>query len=103
MESSTGGGCSEAGEDIAIILVTAAQLIFFTRFHKYISWPVTAADGTVTRLSLLTDDYFTWLPIVIAASILVIVASIAMIIYNEYRFGRTLQISFSIIGINIPL
>ena len=39
----------------------------------------------------------------ITASILVIVASIAMIIYDEYRFGRTLQISFSIIGIVVSV
>ena len=103
MESSTGGGCSEAGEDIAIILVTAAQLIFFTRFHKYISWPVTAADGTVTRLSLLTDDYFTWLPIVIAASILVIVASAVMIVYRGYWFRQVAWIGFCLIGITVTV
>ena len=103
MESSTGGGCSEAGEDIAIILVTAAQLIFFTRFHKYISWPVTAADGTVTRLSLLTDDYFTWLPIVITASILVIVASVVMIFYRRYWFRQVAWIGFCLIGITVTL
>ena len=103
MESSTGGGCIEAGEDIAIILVTAAQLIFFTRFHKYISWPVTAADGTVTRLSLLTDDYFTWLPIVIAASILVIVASAVMIVYRGYWFRQVAWIGFCLIGITVTV
>jgi len=103
MESSTGGGCSEAGEDIAIILVTAAQLIFFTRFHKYIAWPITAADGTVTRLSLLTDDYFTWLPIVIVASILVIVASAVMIVYRGYWFRQVAWIGFCLIGITVTV
>ena len=39
----------------------------------------------------------------ITASILVIVASIAMIIHNECRFGRILQISFSIIGIIVSV
>ena len=103
MESSPRSRTGETGNHIAIILVTAAQLIFFTGFHKYISWPITESDGSVTRLSMLTDDYFTWLPIMITASILVIVASIAMIIYDEYRFGRTLQISFSIIGIVVSV
>jgi len=73
MESSSGGRCGEIASDISIILVTAAQLVFFAFFYKYIAWYTTEADGSVTRLSLLTDDYFTWLPIVIAASILVIV------------------------------
>ena len=103
MELSRRVRSGETSSHIAIILVTLAQLIFFTSFHKYIAWPTTQPDGSVTRLSMLTDDYFTWLPIMITASILVIVASIAMIIYDEYRFGRTLQISFSIIGIVVSV
>ena len=39
----------------------------------------------------------------ITASILVIVASIAMIIYDNYRFSRTIQIIFSIIGIAVAV
>jgi len=101
MESSTGNGCSERSEDVFIILVTVAQLIFFTRFHKYIAWPVTGPDGTVTRLSLLTDDYFTWLPIVITASILVIVASVVMIFYRRYWFRQVAWIGFCLIGITV--
>ena len=103
MELSRRVRSGETSSHIAIILVTLAQLIFFTSFHKYIAWPTTQPDGSVTRLSMLTDDYFTWLPIMITASILVIVASIAMIIYDEYRFGRILQISFSIIGIVVSV
>ena len=99
MELSRRVRSGETSSHIAIILVTVAQLIFFTSFHKYIAWPTTQPDGSVTRLSMLTDDYFTWLPIMI----LVIVASIAMIIYDEYQFGRTLQISFSIIGIVVSV
>ena len=89
----------ETASHISIIFVTVAQLIFFTFFHKYIAWFTTEPDGSVTRLSMLTDDYFTWLPITITASILVIVASIAMIIHDKYRFRRTIQIIFNIIGI----
>ena len=103
MESSPRSRAGETGSHISIILVTLAQLIFFTFFHKYIAWFTTGPDGSVTRLSMLTDDYFTWLPIMITASILVIVASIVMIIYNEYRFSRTIQILFSIIGIVVAV
>jgi len=39
----------------------------------------------------------------ITASILVIVASIAMIIYYNYRFSRTIQIIFNIIGIAVAV
>jgi len=83
--------------------VTLAQLIFFAFFHKYIAWFTTEPDGSVTRLSMLTDDYFIWLPIAITASILVIIASIAMIAYDNYRFRKTAEISFSIIGIAVTV
>lgn len=52
---------------------------------------------------MLTDDYFIWLPIMITASILVIVASIAMIIYDKYWFRKTAEIVFSIIGIAVAV
>ena len=103
MESSPKSRSGETSSHIAIILVTLAQFIFFTFFHKYIAWPITESDGIVTRLSMLTDEYFIWLPIMITASILVILASIAMIIYDEYRFRSTIQIIFSIIGIVVSV
>ena len=103
MESSRRTRTGETGSHISTIFVTVAQLIFFTFFHKYIAWYTTEPDGSVTRLSMLTDDYFIWLPIMITASILVIVASIAMIIYDEYRFSRTIQIIFNIIGIVVSV
>ncbi len=103
MESSRRNRTGEIGSHISIILVTLAQLIFFALFHKYIAWYTTQPDGSVTRLSMLTDDYFIWLPIAITASILVIVASIAMIIYDKYRFRETAEIAFSIIGIAVAV
>ncbi len=91
----------QTASDIFIILVTAANLIFFAFFHKYIAWYTTGPDGSVTRLSMLTEDYFIWLPIPITASILVIVANIVMIIYDRYWFRQTAWIIFSIFGIAI--
>ncbi len=91
----------QIASDIFIILVTAANLIFFAFFHKYIAWYTTGPDGSVTRLSMLTADYFIWLPIPITASILVIVANIVMIIYDRYWFRQTAWIVFSIFGIAI--
>jgi SNF family Na+-dependent transporter len=81
--------------------VTAVQLVFFTFFHEYIAWYTREPDGGIARISVLTDDYFTWLPIPTIASIIVIVASIAMIVYDNYRFERATQIMFSIIGITV--
>jgi len=103
MESSPGSRTGETTSHISIIFVTVAQLIFFAFFHKYIAWHTTQPDGSVTRLPMLTDDYFIWLPIMITGSIIVIIASIVMIIYGGYRFSRTIQIGFSIIGIIISV
>ncbi|MFC2004976.1 hypothetical protein ACFLUY_01985 [Chloroflexota bacterium] len=103
MELSPRVRSGEVSIHIFIILVTLAQLIFFTRFHKYIAWNVTEPDGSATRISMLTDDYFTWLPIMITGSIIVILASISMIIYDNYRFRRTGEISFNIIGIVVSV
>ncbi len=103
MELSRRINTGEIASHIFIIFVTLAQLIFFTQFHKYIAWHITEPDGSVTRLSMLTADYFTWLPIVVTASIIVIIASIAMIVYDNYRFRKTAEISFSIIGIAVAV
>ena len=101
MESSPRNRPGEIGENVMIILVTVAQLIFFTFFHRYIAWPTTAPDGTLTRLSMLTDAYFTWLPFPIAASIIVIVASIVMIINQNYWFRQAVWVGFCLIGIAV--
>jgi hypothetical protein len=103
MESSPRSRAGDIASDIFIILVTATQLIFFTFFHQYIAWYTTEPDGSVTRLSMLTDDYFTWLPFPIIASILVIVASTVTIIWNSDWFRQTAQVGFSLIGIAVTV
>ena len=103
MESSSGSRCGEIASDIFIIFVTATQLIFFTRYHRYIAWYTREPDGSVTRLSVLTDDYFTWLTFPTIASIVVIVASTIMIIYHRYWFRQTAWIIFCILGITVTV
>ena len=99
MDSSEGGRCSEIAGDLAIVLVTVIQLIFFAFFYEYIAWYTKGPDGSIVRLPLLTDDYFTWLPFPVTASILVIVVSMIMIIYNRYWFRQAAWILFSITGL----
>jgi hypothetical protein len=103
MELSRRARSGQTSSDIFIIFVTVANLIFFTFFHKYIAWYTTELDGSVTRLSMLTDDYFIWLPIAITASILVIVANIVMIIYDRYWFRQATWIGFCLIGIAVTV
>ena len=99
MESSPQSKPNEIGSHIAIILVTVANLILITFFHEYIAWYTIEPGRNVTRLSILTDDYFVWLPIPIAASILAIVAYTMMIVYDNYRFRTAAQIIVHIAGI----
>jgi hypothetical protein len=103
MGSSAEGRCGEIASDMSIILVTVAQLIFFTSFHEYIAWPITEPDGSIIRLSMLTDGYFTWLPVPITASIVVIVASIIMIVFNRYWFRQGAWVLFCLLGIAVTV
>ena len=93
----------EIPSHISMIFVTVANLIFITSFHKYIAWYTTEPDGSVTRLSMLTDGYFTWLPIPITASILAITAHIIFIIYDNRRFRMTVEIILYISGIAVTV
>ena len=92
---------SEIGTHVLMILVTVANLILITVFHQYIAWYTTMPDGSVIRLSMLTDAYFTWLPIPITASILAIVAYTVMIFYDRYWFRTTAQIVLHVTGIAV--
>ncbi len=103
MESSPRSRTGEIGSHIFMVLVTVANLIFFTSFHKYIAWHTTEPDGSVTRLSMLTSDYFTWLPIAITASIIAIVAYTAIIFYDNKRFRMTAEIIVIISGIAVAV
>jgi len=103
MELSPRSRSGEISSHISMIFVTVAQLIFFTSFHKYIAWYTIEPDGSVTRLSMLTDGYFTWLPIPITASILAITAHIIFIIYDNYRFRMTVEIILYISGIAVTV
>ena len=103
MELSRRSRTGEIGSHIFMIFVTVVQLIFFTSFHKYIAWYTTEPDGSVTRLSMLTDGYFTWLPIPITASILAITAHIIFIVYDNRRFRMTVEIILYISGIAVTV
>jgi hypothetical protein len=101
MESTSEGRCGEIASDLSIVFVTVAQLIFFRYFYRYIAWYTTGPDGSTTRLSLLTDDYFDWLPFPTVASIIVVLASIVMIVYHRNWFRQIGWIAFNIIGITM--
>ena len=101
MDRSTKVKSGDIASHGSIILVTLAQFIFLTWFHKYIAWNVTGQDGNAIRLSMLTNAYFTWMPIMITGSILVIGAYIGMIVYYNYMFYKLVDISSSVIGVII--
>ncbi|MFC1979850.1 DUF4870 domain-containing protein [Chloroflexota bacterium] len=83
----------------ASIFWNVVLLIFFSFFHQYIALYHVEPDSSVTRLSLLTGDYFTWLPILVTALIVSIAANIIMIIYDRYWFREIIQIILTVIGV----
>jgi len=103
MKSSPQAKSGETASHIFMILVTLVQLVFFTAYHEYIAWPITKADGSVTRLSMLTDAYFTWLPIPVVASILAILVHIIFIFYDNDRFRVPAEIILYISGITVTV
>jgi len=103
METSSVGRAGDLAGDIAVLLITIAQLIFFVYYYRYISWPVTAADGTVTRISLITDSYSKWLRFPIVASAIVIVASIIIIFTGSDTVRHAAWTLFSLVGLTVVL
>jgi len=81
-------------------------LIFFSFFHEYIAWyhSKTVGDTTTwTRLPLLTNDYYAWLPILVTALILSIAGHIILIIYDRYWLREIVKIILNLIGIAVVL
>jgi len=101
MEATSQGRAGDLVSDIAVLLITIAQLIFFVYYYRYISWPVTAPDGTATRISRLTDNSFTWLRFPIVASVIVVAASIVIIISGSGLFRQAAWIGFTIVGLTV--
>ncbi|MFC2062907.1 DUF4870 domain-containing protein [Chloroflexota bacterium] len=87
-----------AGYSVAIFW-SIALLIFFSFFNQYIAWYHVGLNGSVTRLPMLTGDYFIWLPILISALVISIAANIFLIIYDKFWLREIIQIILSVIGV----
>ncbi len=84
-----------------VIFFNTVFIIFFSFFHRYIAWYHTEPDGGITRLPLLTSDYFSWLPILVTALAVSIAAHIILIIYDRYWLREIVQIILSAIGAGV--
>jgi uncharacterized membrane protein len=84
-----------------VIFFNVALLVFFSFFHRYIAWYAANPDGSITRLPLLTADYFSFLPILVAAFVITIIAYIVLITYDPYWLRETIQIALGVIGIAV--
>lgn len=83
----------------AAIFWSLVLIIFFSFFYQYIAWYQFGPDGSVTRLPMLTNGYFIWLPILVIAQLLSIAGNIVLIIYDRYWLHQITKIVLSIIGI----
>ena len=76
--------------------------IFFSFFNGYIAFYESETVGgitTWTRLPLLTQEYYAWLPILITTLVLTIVGHIVLIIHDRYWFRETILIILNVLGI----
>lgn len=79
-----------------------ALLICFSFFHQYIAYyqsETLNGATTWTRTPLLTDDYFTWLPILITTLILSMAGHVILIIHDRYWLRQVILAVLNIIGI----
>jgi len=79
-----------------------ALLVFFSFFHSYVAYynSVSIDGGTDwIRTPLLTDDYFTWLPILITTMVLSIMGHIILIVHDRYWLRLTTLIILNIMSI----
>ncbi len=83
----------------AAIVWYVVLLIFFSFFYQYIAWYHIEPGGSVTRLSMLTSDYFAWLPILVTALVISIAANILLITYDRYWLREIVQIILIIIDV----
>jgi uncharacterized membrane protein len=80
--------------------------ILLSFFYNYLAWYHTEANGSVTRLPMLTGEYSSWLPILITALILSTAANMLFIIYKKYDnhwLRETIQLILSIIGVTVVI
>ena len=87
-----------AGYSIAIFW-NVVLILFFSFYNQYIAWYHVEPDGSVTRLSLLTGDYYTWLPIAITAMVISAGAYVLLIIYDRYWLKEIVEIILAVISI----
>ena len=85
----------------AVIFWNVVLLVFFSFFHQYMAWYHVEPDGGVTRLSMLTSDYFIWLPILVTALVISVTANILLLIYDRYLFREIIQIILTVIGVAV--
>lgn len=96
---------SHAGRITASALTiawSAILLIFFSFFSRYIALyePVYVNGRRMWyQTPLITDDYYTWLPILITTLVLTIGGHIIMIIYDKYWLRQTIHIILNIMSV----
>jgi uncharacterized membrane protein len=82
----------------ATIFWNIVLIIFFTAFYQYIAW-YQVDNGVVTRMPMLTHEYFAWLPILVTALAISIAANIILIINDQYFLRGLIKIILNVIGI----
>ncbi len=96
----TSRGTRVAGYSIAIVF-NVLLLVFFALFHRYIAFYYSDPGGGIIRVPILTEAYFTFLPILAAALVIAIAAYVVLIIYERYPLREIIQIGLAAIGVAV--
>ncbi|MFA5629319.1 MAG: hypothetical protein WC958_03590 [Dehalococcoidales bacterium] len=78
-------------------------IVFFAGFSEYIAWYFVGDDGKLIMEPFLTPDFQLWLPVLITALSVTIVANIILIVYDRYWFREAVQIVLELIGIAVVI
>ncbi len=93
-------GTRVAGYSVAIVF-SVLLLVFFAFFHRYIAFYYSGPGGDIIRVPILTEAYFTFLPILATALVITIAAYVVLIIYDRYPLRQIIQIVLAAIGVAV--
>ncbi len=98
--SGSGRAGRAAGYGVTIV-VNVILLVFFAFFHEYVAFYYSDSAGGITRMPILTDAYFAFLPILVTALVITIAAYIVLIAYDRYLLREIIQIALAAIGVAV--
>jgi len=100
-DRSAGGRAGRAAGYGVAIVINVILLVFFAFFHEYVAFYYSDSAGGITRVPVLTDTYFDFLPILVTALVITIAAYIVLLAYDRYLLREIIHIALAAIGVAV--